>query len=273
MDVALVAMTRCPPFLVDWVRYHVGIGICRIYLRLEGARVMEAEGGLAAFPEVVILERELYPMGDQMDRQCFLVAAALERARLDSMDLLLHIDDDELFYAEKGLQEMIRDAMRISTDWDFLHFSNIEALYPPDSTDKTCFWRTEWFHECSRAEPCRGYGNGKSMARVGRRTECFGVHYFSGTALDIPPSMAVILHFESCDFDSWRTKFGTSIPSKFPFYTLSHEAVRQCEGSADRPSCEQVMRRAYEAMTSTESQPSRVRVPLSSRLPLPLPQK
>lgn len=266
MDVAIVAMTRCPPFLADWVAYHIGVGVRRIYLRLEGARSMEAAGELSAFPEVVILEQELYPMGNQMDRQCFLVDVALERAGRDSMDLLLHIDDDELFYAERGLQEVIREAMQVSKDWDFLHFSNIEAVYPSGSSDRTCFRRTEWFHECSKAEPCRAYGNGKSMALVGR-TECFGVHYFRGRGLEIPPSTAVILHFESCEFESWRIKFGAKIPSEFPFYSLSHDAVRQCEGSADQSSCERVMRGAYETLTGVESQPSRVHIPLSTMLP------
>lgn len=266
MDVAIVAMTRCPPFLTDWVAYHIGIGIRRIYLRIEGERSLEAARELSAFREVVILEHELYPMGNQMDRQCFLVDVALERASRDSMDLLLHIDDDELFYAERGLQEVIREAMRISGDWDFLHFTNVEAVYPPDSTNKTCFRRTEWFHECSRTEPCRGYGNGKSMALVGR-TECFGVHYFKGRGLDVPPSTAVILHFESCDFDSWRVKFRANVPSNFPFYSISRDAVRQCESSTDPSSCERVMLGAYKTMTGIDSQPSRVYIPLSSKLP------
>ena len=132
----------------------------------------------------------------------------------------------------------------------------------------SCFQKTEWFHECTHTEPCRGYGNGKSMVRVDSpHAECFGVHYFKGKGHDVPPSEARILHFESCDYDTWKRKFTTPIPSQFPFYRYSHDAIRQCSsstGSSD--DCEKVLHRAYTSLTNLESQPSRFHLPISSLL-------
>ena len=265
MNVAIVCMSRSPDFLLDWVRYHLRVGFCKIYLRLEGENTIEMSQKLQSFPRVDVLETELYPMGDQMIRQCFLVNLAIKKARDESHDLLLHIDDDELFYCP-DLQRMLRqmDAVR---GWDFLHFSNVEALYPHDQHDTPCFHKTEWFHECTFKEPCRGYGNGKSMVRVDSpRAECFGVHYFKGKGHDVPREKACILHFESCDYDTWKRKFDTFIPSQFPFYKYSHDAVQQCSTSAYPEECEKTLRLAYTSLTNLDSQPSRFHLSLKPLL-------
>lgn len=264
MNVAIVCMTMCPDHLIDWVGYHLRLGFCRIYLRLEGGVMMDMETRLSRFPEVSILERELYPMGDQMERQCFLVDVAIDRAREESHDLLLHIDDDELFFTE-DLQQLLK-RMEKYRGWDYLHFTNAEALYPPSGRNVSCLRKTEWFHECSRTEPCRGYGNGKSMVRLDSPVAgSFGVHFFQGKGLDVPPDDARILHFESCDFDLWKWKFSVSNPSNFPFYKKSRDAIARCQDAADKEECNKMLFNAYTSLTGLESQPSRKHFPISHR--------
>lgn len=246
MNVVIATMSRCPPDLVRWARYHLRMGFSKIYLRLEGEKMMGTrEMLLRESPRIEILEMELYPRGiDQMERQQFFVEAALERAREESMDLLLHIDDDELFYPrpDLGLQGLLRVIGEIRVDWDYLHLQNVEAVYPSSpqaSSSLSCFERTSLFQDCQQA-PCRSYGNGKSMVRIDQQppARCNGVHFFHGRALEVAPGLALILHFESCDFHGWRLKFETmnAPPSIFPFYEQSRQAVREHQACRLHPS-------------------------------------
>ena len=259
MNIAVVCMTICPDHLIDWVNYHLKQGFCKIYLRLEGEKILETEQNLKQFSQVEVLEKEMYPMGNQMDRQCFVVNAAIERAREESHDFLLHIDDDELFYCERGLQPLLEKMNRVQ-DWDYLHFSNAEALYPLDTIDVSCFRRTEWFHQCSHTEPCRGYGNGKSMVRVDSpAAECWGVHFFKGKGKSVAVSDACILHFESCNFDLWKQKFSVENPSNFPFYKQSRKIIQQCRTGTNHDECDRLLRITYDRLTGLDSQPSKAR--------------
>jgi hypothetical protein len=225
MDVAIATMTLCPPDLSEWIEYHFRIGISRIYLRLEGERMMNTISILERYPDVIVLETQMYPEGDQMLRQTMFVETAIERALEDSMDFLLHIDDDELLYIHPGLG--LSDLLsQMGNDYDYLHIDNVEAVYPHTSKDQSCYRRTVLFRECNR-QPCRSYGNGKSMARLSKNTSPHGVHYFKGIRKDIPHTMALILHFESCDFTTWKQKFKILPPSSFSFYKDSHRLVQK----------------------------------------------
>lgn len=251
MDVAIVTMTRCPADLPEWIEYHLGIGISRIYLRLEGDRLMDMSIQLRKYPEIRVLETNVYPDGDQMVRQIFLVEAAVEMARQESMDYLLHIDDDELLHIHPGLglQEMLME-MEKESEYDYLHLDNIEAVYPHTAIEinKSCFQKTTWFRECKKYS-CRSYGNGKSMARLSATTTPEGVHYFKGKRKDIPSTMAWILHFESCDFEAWREKFRSLPPSSFSFYDQSHKAIQQHQ----QPGNEKNLYRIYTELTGFQS--------------------
>ena len=273
MNVAIVTMTRCPPDFLDWIEYHVKVvGISKIYLRLEGPHVEETMKKLKRYPNVLVLEHHVSPSGDQMVRQMFLVEAAIEKAKEESMDYLLHIDDDELFHIESiGLQGLLRkmDAENDKDDpWDYLHFQNVEAVYPhPTFNDymetrekETCFQKTKWFNECFESQ-CRSYGNGKSMTRIDiPEPGPVGVHYFRGKSKRVPSSLARILHFESCRYEDWKTKFMVMSPSKFPFYKESRSAIQQYQSCLQNPSttthshlCEKNLYDFYTSQTDVNS--------------------
>lgn len=249
MRTAIVCMSHCPHYLEDWVNHHADLGFDRIYLRIEGEKTADYLRLFRGHRIVRVLEYQFYPIGNQMDRQGFLVNSAIEKAREENIDFLLHIDDDELFYLpSQTLQEFLSKHKR---DKDYLHFQNIEAVYPPNSLGQTCFQRTKFFKKCYETN-CRGYGNGKSMAciRNSNRVESFGVHFFKGEKIEIPPEEAVILHYESCDFEDWKWKFSqTNKPThNFSFYKKSKEAIEDFN-DCNHDKCEEILRQFYETQT------------------------
>lgn len=232
MKCAVVCMSHCPFYLENWVDYHCKLGFDRIYLRLEGPKVEDYLKRLKNHPVVKILEYQLYPMGNQMERQSFLVMSAIEESKKEGIDFLLHIDDDELFFLSAPDDRLTDFLRRHSKDRDFLHFQNVEAVYKKDRQPRTCFEAVSRFRDC-RKEECRGYGNGKSMACLKNSpdVQVFGVHYFTGKGKNIDPNEAKILHYESCDFEEWKWKFSRPNPSNFRFYQESRKQISSCERS------------------------------------------
>jgi len=60
-----------------------------------------------------------------------------------------------------------------------------------------------------------------------------GVHYFSGDQVDVDPEEALILHYESCDFEEWKWKFSRPNPSNFEFYQESRDAIQKCASDSE----------------------------------------
>jgi hypothetical protein len=267
MNVGIVCMTRCPPDLVRWVEYHIDLGFYRIFLRLEGEKIVPTMKQLERFREVKVLEQEVYPIGAQMPRQEFLVEEAIRVSQEESLDYLLHIDDDELFHVDPsvGLQGMLREMeSRTDKEWDYMIFDNVEAVYPHDkaSEGRSCFEKTSWFHDCY-SSPCRSYGNGKSMTKIDIANPApFGVHNFRGQSIRVPHTLAMILHFESCNFDAWVLKFRTlKETTNFLYYEKSKEAVQQydeCRGQQ----CDAILYDFYKRHTHLDSTDTRFQVQL-----------
>lgn len=259
MRSAIVCMTHCPFYLEDWIQHHQELGFDRIYLRLEGERTGSFLQKLASYPIIRILEYQYYPMGDQMDRQGFLVQNAIIESKKENIDFLLHIDDDELFflYGNVSLHSFLE---KYRNHRDFLHFGNVEAVYPETDqpTQKMCFQKTKKFTPCFKTY-CRGYGNGKSMACIRNcpSIQPFGVHFFSGKAVEIPTEEAIILHYESCDYEDWKWKFSKSNPSvsTFPFYKKSSvqlQKYQECLQNRKNEECEADLFRFYKEQTKQQ---------------------
>lgn len=257
MKSAIVCMTHCPFFLLEWIEYHEKMGFDRIYLRLEGEKIEPTLKNLGQYPIVKILEKQYYPMGDQMERQSFLVMNAIEECKKENIDFLLHIDDDELFYLPKtSLSQFLLDHQY---DKDFLHFHNVEAVYPfsDSKNERQCFQRTQWFRPCFETS-CRGYGNGKSMACIKNSMfiQPHGVHFFTGNGIEIPKEEALILHYESCDYEEWKWKFSRPNPSHFTFYEESRNQLNNfqtCSLQEDPTQCEKKVWEFYQTSTGFTS--------------------
>jgi len=131
-----------------------------------------------------------------------------------------------------------------------LKFTNYE-VYPDKSFSKNCFHELHFF----KTQPYysynfNSYANGKSMAKVIPYMQSNGSHEFKMLypgklkTLNIDTNKAVILHFDSCNFDIWWNKFKNlgkfsdkykskygSWKNPFNFYKKSRDLISNCNES------------------------------------------
>ena len=127
------------------------------------------------------------------------------------------------------------------------HIKNLEALAPAPTCSRP-------FSECvtfvASTSKFASYTNGKSFGRVSSPgLRAHGPHHFRGdgsnATRDLPPSVAVVLHYESVAYERWTTKFSelaqrhghdAKILEKlpFPFYRASLAAVGRLAAAADK---------------------------------------
>lgn len=151
------------------------------------------------------------------------------------MTHLLHLDDDELLFVPHGIGPLHATLRRLPREIGNVHALTLEALVP--SLDcQNPFAEARVF----RHQPVRysSYGPaahnaGKSMGVLRcKRLRCTGPHHFSNTSSQLvgkdardattadelarfdwtgthvlKPSVAVILHYESCTFARWQLKY------------------------------------------------------------------
>jgi hypothetical protein len=235
LKVAIVSMMRRPKDLDDWLEYHRAMGIMRFYIRLEDTEDLEE---YLANQDDITLEIGKSTGKDEykeiQTRQCTMVDAALKKAQEDHMDWLIHMDCDELLDGEidelSGLNETVRTIV----------MNNKEAVYKdiPRENDQ-CFAASK-FRDCSDANSgCVSYVNGKSGGRAAPDVHCNGPHRFRSDRVDAAEKTInmKILHFESCDFNTYKTKFKqiakdpkSDIP--FPYYNDSVAAANKTDDKA-----------------------------------------
>lgn len=161
-----------------------------------------------------------------MARQVLNAALAMDMARSQGLDWLLHIDADELFFSMKRpAPEHFFEAL--SQPFDTLSYQNLEAV--PEKTDiADPFREVDLFKTPPQAgqdddairlllastpqiPPKRYhfYANGKSAVRLaahGLRPD--GVHRFAGPQARAGNSPdAYILHYACCGFDAFWRKY------------------------------------------------------------------
>jgi hypothetical protein len=235
LKVAIVSMMRRPKDIDDWLEYHRAMGITRFYIRLEDSE--ELEEYLDGQPDITLEIGKSTGKDEYKEiqtRQCKMVDDALKKAQEDKMDWLFHIDADELL--DGDIDELSRLSEKIRT----VVMNNKEAVYKdiPRENDQ-CFTAVK-FRDCSDANSgCVSYVNGKSGGRVAPDVTCFGPHRFRSNRADAEEKTLdmKILHFESCDFNTYKTKFKhvakdpkSDIP--FPYYNDSVAAAKKEDDKA-----------------------------------------
>ena len=253
-QLGVVTLTQGGRSLSTWLRHHHRhCGIRRFYLQLEppaDPSVLQQ----APWPELV----QVVPIGQrsrlvvrdyeqQMHRQESLIAEAMVRGVKDGLSHLLAIDDDELLFCPAGcaaLHAALAEAPEPS-----LVLDNLEALAPAADTPvagtggrRSFFGRSVVFRHNTSLYV--GYRHGKAVGALRRNLRPAGCCRFAFRhALDaladvrLPSCVAVLLHFESPSFASWRAKFvpmAVAHPQHDPpgiatlpsYYTLSLHAAR-----------------------------------------------
>ena len=180
-----------------------------------------------------------------MDRQKENVNSACKKAKEIGIDFLFHCDADELIHVVSSKQHLKQNIRRYlnqvrenDENVSCIHFKNFEAVFPKMS-DK-CF-TTDKFIDCKKGR-CLSYANGKSCGLVQRGAKFRGPHYFSGKNYNMPDDKIVILHYDSCTYKQWHTKFNLlkdtneekmkKIP--FPFYKNSIRKLKGCSGDEEK---------------------------------------
>ena len=251
--VAIVSMVTKHPDFDFWIDYHLNkLGIDHIFLRVEEAEYYKEY--IDKYPGRITATYHKKNDIDTkhnyltiMDRQKEMVNKACNDAKDMGIDYLFHCDADELIHVisnnEYNLKNNLRNYLNEIKNSDdkvsCIHFKNFEGVFPKIS-DK-CF-TTNKFIDCKKG-PCLSYANGKSCGLVQRGAKFRGPHYFTGKTYNMPDSKIVVLHYDSCTYKQWHTKFDLlkdtdeekmkKIP--FPFYKNSIRNLKKCSGDENKP--------------------------------------
>jgi hypothetical protein len=239
--VGISGMQRNPPCFIDWMYYHLAVGISHFILRIEDpdAELQRIIDRLTAVMEhrFIMMEastaRSEGGFGDVMSRaENFVTTEAIPKARELGVNFLFWIDSDELFYPVNGptVQDAFEDVydyrdrgrnhvnaitglhggqiLPCKDELACVSFQNWEAWFPnpecgdqPFTTEGTVFQTDTSYFSL--------YTEGKPACNVENLdVVAFTPHGFNGgdTAL-MPASTGVILHFDSPSFAAWQDKW------------------------------------------------------------------
>jgi len=265
--VAVVLVSRRPPDLETWVKYHLDYaGVDHVFLQIEDTPEFQK-----LYDALSPARRSRITMWSEKDeavttstandggkrpqddystlqaRQIATMSRARDLAEKEGIDWLVHIDDDELLYVptHRKVGEVLA---ALPQTYRQAYVPNVEAVYK-DAGVKNCFAET---HEVN-TNPYAfvSYANGKSAVRVGKSENedliPAGPHQWKSSMglevnsvhLDREPFGAplLVVHFESCPFTRWEDKFwelGNTTPDKvkgipFPFYRDSIARFQLCD--------------------------------------------
>jgi hypothetical protein len=235
LKVAVVSMMRRPKDIDQWLEYHRAFGIVRFYIRLEDSEDLEEYLGNQ---NDITLDLGKSTGKDEYKeiqiRQCRMVDLALKKAEEDGIDWLIHIDCDELLDGD------IKELQKLSEKVRTIIMNNKEAVYKDIPRENDLCFKAASFRDCASASSgCVSYVNGKAGGRVAEDVHCHGPHRFRSDRVDAEEKLVniTILHFESCDFNTYKQKFKhvakepkSDIP--FPYYNDSVAAARKDDDSA-----------------------------------------
>lgn len=285
--VAVVLVSRRPPDLRNWLRYHFDFaGVEHVFMQIEDTpHFQDAWGNLAPEEQRRVTRWDgntradggSRPFDDYATLQARQIAV-MKHARKTAYDMgidwLVHIDDDELLYVPAHLKvgEVLANLPHM---YDQAFVPNVEAVYPSADV-ASCFQEAKEVN----VNPFTfvSYANGKSAVRVrdGDDVVPAGPHFWhhatgqdvSSVHLDKEPfgSPLLVLHYESCPFQRWKDKFwelsNTSeerigaIP--FGFYRESIRASRTCASDSPslRPECSEASLKRMWSKYKTEQNPA-----------------
>jgi len=258
INIGIVTTVKNPHQINDWINYHLGIGIKKIYIIAD-----DPEEDLEINPDdrVTIFKNNsewrdklneidylkmFYNKYDKevMSRQILNFAHVRDIVRNSNLNWLLHIDCDELLYLEgKDLNQLF------NINYDIIRFQNYEMV-PENDNYQNCFREGTKF-KTNKAKYI-AYSNGKSALRINSEAIIVGVHGFmGGTTLE--SDYGKILHYPSCNFEEYIRKYKilgkfddkwwglVQIPIKF--HLESRDLIDSCKNMDD--TCVKKIRQYY----------------------------
>lgn len=264
MRVAVVTTVRkVGPPLVSFLRYHLQLGIDRIYVYFDDpndgdlAIVAQLDPRVTAIPcdaalrgrwrdeALVYRNQKDHIESEVMARQVLNADLALRQALAEGIDWLVHIDGDELLWFQDTppaelFGQLTRDGV------EHVCFKNLEAT--PETEEVGDYFREVTLFKKSKhilpparkpkALPFIAYDSGKGAVRVREGVIPFGVHAFSHVKGPIRGEFSedgFVLHYPSCGFSRYwekyellgkfQDKFFGETPIPFDFHLLSRDVV------------------------------------------------
>jgi hypothetical protein len=214
--IAIVTMMRNPQELPYWFQYHRDMGVSHFFIRLEDGPNWERY--VRERDDVLFFEAGKAATGNnyivQMDRQGDFVNKAIawcvDHRKERRIDMLVHIDQDELLY---GSFDFIR---AIPSDTKVFKLKNLEAQYDTSdpSMDATCFKAKSFVKTWESDSGARSYANGKSACVPSAGVRYNGPHRMSykgslegPEVMDVPWETLCVRHYDSCTIGVFVAKF------------------------------------------------------------------
>lgn len=214
-SIAIVSMMKNPKNIDYWLKYHRKKGITHFYIRLEDTPELVPYMSKQKDVFLIVGSSHDSPSSKieydaQMARQRDLAKTAIDYCIKNKIKWIIHIDSDELVecdgkYIYSTLENEINDNPRIHN----IVMDNYEAKYSKiNKKDDSCFTYKKLIN-CKNEKGCVSYVNGKSIGRVSKDLKEFGPHRFhiNKQKYEYNSKKLRVLHFESCDFDSYVSKF------------------------------------------------------------------
>ena len=287
MKIATVTTTREPGLpLVSFVKYHLQLGVCHMFIFYEGGLdtaleqllnrnqvtlvacddvLREQWRALDSFPKVVkFLDREVQA------RQILNAELGVRRAKELGMDWIAHLDTDELLYpGATTLLDHFKSAQRAEATQ--LVFWNHEAV--PETEEVSDYFKEvtlfkanpQTTRDATLAPLFIAYRTGKAAARLDHDPIPWGVHRFrsrTAPSRTLGSKSCRILHYPSCGFSRYISKYKmlgafedkyfdqVSLRDHLSFYSTTRDLIL-ADRSADARALyqERVMLRGYEEET------------------------
>jgi hypothetical protein len=257
--IGIVSMMKNPDNIDEWLQHHRELGITEFYIRLEKnvkktvkknveKEKDDVEDYLRGQQDVVLTLGDSSGKNEYKEiqkRQQKMVDEGLKNAlQRGTVDWLIHIDADELLYG--SLDEIISFPPSVRVFW----MDNEEAVYDDIPKEGQSCFQASRFRNCQQMAKkgdmsCASYANGKAGGRVAPDVRFGGPHRFF-TSLDegadqIKLSQLKVRHYESCNFDSYKSKFinlvqsDTAMDIPFSYYNESIQAAKT--GDEDALEC------------------------------------
>jgi hypothetical protein len=219
---------KSPHKLSDWICYHIGQGIAKIYIIFDDPNDRSIQIARSN-PNVEVILNDMQHRSslsglyeydnwrktldtEVMSRQIMNVEAVMQKAKKDGMDWLIHIDSDEMINVPNPSKKIWEVYEHQGSNVEVVHINNYEVLVQ-DGKSENCFRDHKLFR--TRQTPgYRAYYGTKSSARVNPNNHPHGVHHFktnapNGKIATISESEMVILHYVNCNFEEWKRKYET----------------------------------------------------------------
>ena len=238
MTIALVStFVHARPVLASWVAHHRALGVERFYLFVDDPAEVAEYAALPLGPvrliprDAALLERlrrtrdwdyhSRFIDRQVYSRQCLNANLAMELARAEGCDWLLHLDMDERLHVPAGA-EPLPDYLAARSGCDMIAFINHEAVPEQWHIDDyfaevTLFKRNRLVLDAAQnriADSLFGagyflaYANGKSAVNLhGSALEADGSHAFRPLRSSHVETRLCVLHYPQCGFNWFHRKF------------------------------------------------------------------